>query len=278
MEEYEKAKNNRDIANLSIDKQVDYKFYLLKYSEDVKGTQQINNGINSLTSLSSPMKVIEQIRDPRKLITCIIYILIFLLLLALGGYFIVYWFFMNFKSKTNIGEVHTFSPLLLNYNANPKVYYLIAYIPVLIGLVIIILICLFFYKSYLFEIERAYQILSHKGKGAAEIQSPSNTSSNQSRGEPQYQPRYQPTGSSQSPSNQPIGSAQSNPVPAVPVIPTVPAVPVVPTVPAVPVIPAVPVVPVNNRPFLTNSGNSSNNVNVAIEMGRSFLRNLRFRR
>lgn len=166
MEEYDKAKSDRDISHLSINQQVDYKFYLSSYIEEINGTQQINNGISSISSLATPMKVIEQISDPRKLISSIIYILIFLLLLSLGVYFLVYWFFMNYKSSTtnmtNMGKVYTFNPFLLNYKGNPKVYYLIAYIPVLIGLVIIIFICQFFYKSYLYEIQKAYYILHNK--------------------------------------------------------------------------------------------------------------------
>lgn len=161
MEEYDKAKSDRDISHLSINQQVDYKFYLSSYIEEINGTQQINNGISSISSLATPMKVIEQISDPRKLISSIIYILIFLLLLVLGVYFLVYWFFMNYKSSTNMGKVHTFNPFLLNYKANPKVTYLIAYIPVLIGLAIVIFICQFFYKSYLYEIQRAFYILSN---------------------------------------------------------------------------------------------------------------------
>ena len=166
MDIIEKAKNDKDIANLSINQRVDYKFYLLKYTESVQGAQQINNGLNSLSSLSSPMKVIEQLNDPRKMITSIMYILIFLLLVALALYFIVYFIYNNFL-KTNIKST-IFNIEFKKYNifgdANPKLLYLIAYIPVLIGLIIIILICLFFYKSYLFEIERAYQILSNKTK------------------------------------------------------------------------------------------------------------------
>jgi hypothetical protein len=166
MEEYNKAKENEDISNLSINQQVDYKFYMLNNINNINKENEINNGLNALWALSSPKKVIDQISDPRKLINCILAILIFLLLGALVAFFLAhfYWTQLGAKGNTyNISGKKGYNYEIIGKN-HPKLIYLLTYIPLLIGFVIVILICLFFYKCYLFEIQRAYKLLSYKSK------------------------------------------------------------------------------------------------------------------
>lgn len=131
-----------EITDLMPFQQSDYAFYIFEHA-DPNSNQQINQGMNALKSVSSPMNLMDNLTNRKKLANLgvlITTITIMLCIITFVGFVVAY---IVFEIRGD----------------GPRRLLLLAVGPVIIGVFIVILLLNLFYGRVLKEIMRAYMML-----------------------------------------------------------------------------------------------------------------------
>jgi hypothetical protein len=131
-----------EITDLMPFQQSDYAFYIFS-NPDPNSNQQLNHGMNALKTVSSPMNLMDNFTNKKKLANIgvlITTITVMLCIITFVGFVIVY---IVFEIRGD----------------GPRRLLLLAVAPVIIGVFIVILLLNLFYGRVLKEIMRAYLML-----------------------------------------------------------------------------------------------------------------------